>query len=36
VMNKDFPKREIEKREKILMENFSNKKNIEKLIRMVF
>jgi hypothetical protein len=36
VMNKDFPKREIEKREKILMENFSNKKNIEKLIQLAF
>jgi hypothetical protein len=36
VMSKEFSKREIEKREKLLMENFSNKKNIEKLIRLVF
>ncbi len=36
VMGKEFSKREIEKREKILMENFSNKKNIEKLIRLAF
>ena len=36
VMDKEFTKREIEKREKVLSENFSNKKNIEKLIRLVF
>ncbi len=36
VMGKEFSKREIEKREKLLMENFSNKKNIEKLIRLAF
>lgn len=36
VMNKEFSKREIEKREKVLLEDFSNKKNIEKLIQLVF
>ncbi len=36
VMSKEFSKREIEKREKILLENFSNKENIKKLIRLVF
>ncbi len=36
VMNKEFSKREIEKRGKVLMENFSNKRNIEKLIRLAF
>jgi hypothetical protein len=36
VMNREFSKREIEKREKILSEHFSNKKNIQKLIRLVF
>ncbi len=36
VMSKDFPKREIEKREKALLENFSNRKNAEKIIRLAF
>ena len=36
VMEKEFTKREMEKREKVLSEIFSNKRNIEKLIRMVF
>lgn len=36
VLSKDFSKREIEKREKILSENFSNRKNIEKIIRLAF
>ena len=36
VMNKEFSKREIDKREKLLTENFSNQKNIEKLIRLAF
>jgi hypothetical protein len=35
-MSKEFSRHEIEKREKLLAENFSNKKNIEKLIRLVF
>lgn len=36
VMSKEFSKREIDKREKLLSENFSNQKNIEKLIRLAF
>jgi len=36
VMNKDFSVKEIEKRERVLNENFSNQKNITRLIRLIF
>jgi len=36
VMDKEFTKKEIEKREKVLTGNFSNKKNIDQLIQLVF
>jgi len=36
VMSREFTAREIEKREKVLAEKFSNKKNIEKLIQLAF
>jgi hypothetical protein len=35
-MDKEFSKREIEKREKVLNGNFSNKKNIDQLIQLAF
>ena len=36
LFEKDFDTNEISKREKVLYENFSNKRNIEKLIELIF